>query len=258
MVNSLKVKSFRWLLYMYLGIFVTMDLISMVEAYFLTYIVEAPEILSYILGILLLFEVLTMPLATLITNRTSKVQVIIWGSIAWALACLANLFITPATPHGVLYAIAAAIGVAIAFPLSGSSACLETSPMWRALLRHPQRGQLFGVQQFTRKCASAVANGVTLGVIGLVGFINPIEEIRNGVAVLITQVQPDIVLGVIRSFMSFTAVLLLIPTVVVALLWQLTPERHARMIDYLDKKRAGLAVDKEIEAEMQHLRENVL
>ena len=259
MANTLKVKSFRWLLYMYLGIFVTMDLISMMEAYFLTYIVEAPEILSYILGILLLFEVLTVPLATAITNRTSKVQVIIWGSIAGAFACLANFFITPATPHAVLYVIAAATGVAIAFPIVGIISMFgDVTDVGELYYGTRNEGSFFGVQQLTRKCASAVANGVTLGVIGLAGFINPLEEIRNGAAVLITQVQPDIVLGVIRGFMSFTAVLLLIPTVVFALLWQLTPERHAQMIDYLDKKRAGLAVDSGIEAEMCHLRENVL
>lgn len=258
MVNTLKVKSFRRLLYMYLGIFVTMDLLAMMEAYFLTYIVKAPEILSYILGILLLFEVVTMPLATFITNKTSKVKVIIWGSTAWALLCLANLFITPATPHIVLYAISASIGVAIAFPIVGIISLFgDVTDVGELYYGTRNEGSFFGVQQFTRKCASAVANGVTLGVIGIAGFINPVEEIRNGVTVLITQVQPDIVLALIRGFMSFTGVLL-IPTVVFAILWQLTPERHARMIEYLDKKRAGLPVDQEIATEMQYLREKVL
>ena len=119
---------------------------------------------------------------------------IIWGSTAQALLCLASLFITR-HPHIVLYA--SPLRSVCIFPIVGIISLFRTRPNVANSITAPTTGNFFEVQQFTGKCASAVANGCT-GRDRVAGFINPVEEIRNGVTVLITRVQPDIVLALSR------------------------------------------------------------
>ena len=104
-----------------------------------------------------------------------------------------------------------------------------------------------------RKCAAALANWIALMILGLVGFVSPIEENIDGVAVLINQPQSDAVLFAIKGILSFSSILLLAPATVIALRWLLTKEKHAALIGFLDRKRAGMEIDEEMEEEIREI-----
>ena len=111
-------------------------------------------------------------------------------------------------------------------------------------------GSIYGVQQFIRKCLAAVANGGVLLLLGLSGFINPIEEIVDGVRTLVQQPQTPAVLFTIQAIIGFVSIVFLIPSTIIAFCWKLTKERHHKLISYLDRKRAGIEVSDEEKKEI--------
>ncbi|MDO4572466.1 MAG: MFS transporter [Clostridia bacterium] len=248
MLQTFRVRSFRKLIYVYLGIFVTMDLVSMIMAYFMTYIIGRPDELTFVLGALLICEVVMIPLATLCTNRFGKLKAVVWGCAGWAAVCLGMLALNSAQPGWCVYALACAAGMVMAFPLVGIISLFgDVTDVGELYFSRRMEGAFFGMQQLTRKCASAVANGVTLALLGLAGYVTPPEGLAS-----VAQAPP--VLLCIRLIMSLTAPVLLIPSIIVACTWKLTPERHARLIQYLDKKRAGAPVSAGEEAEAEALK----
>lgn len=251
MLKTLRVRSFRRLNYIYLGIFVTLDLIAMIMAYFMTYVMQRPDELSLVLGLLLLCEIIGIPFATMAANKTSKIRVIIIGSVGWIVGTLLTLFMGPSSPAPLMYILSGSIGFVMSFSLVGIISIFgDVTDVGELYFGVRMEGAFSGVQQFIRKCASAIANGLALGLLSLAGFINPINEV--------TQAQPPAVLWTIRGITGLVATLLLVPTIIICLKWQLTPERQAKLIHYLDHKRAGLPITPEEQAEMDHLRDHVL
>ena len=62
----------------------------------------------------------------------------------------------------------------------------------------------------------------------------------------------------IKCILGISSILLLAPAVVIALRWKLTKERHAKLIGYLDKKRAGLEIEPELQAEIAGVCEGLI
>lgn len=251
MWETLRVKSFRRLNYIYLGIFVTLDIIAMIMAYYMTYILQRPGELSFVLGALLLFQIIGIPFATMAANKVGKIRVIIIGSIGWIVGTLCTLFISAQSPPFLIYPLAAVIGFIMAFSLVGIISLFgDVTDVGELYFGKRMEGSFSGVQQFIRKCASALANGLALGLLSLAGYINPVNEIP--------QPQVPAVLWTIRGITGIFALVMLVPTILLCLNWQLTPERQTKLINYLDKKRSGLPIDAEEQEEMDNLRDNVL
>jgi len=114
-------------------------------------------------------------------------------------------------------------------------------------------GSFSGIQQFIRKCAAGLANWVALTLLGIVGFVSPLEIVENGVTTLITQQQTDTVLFTIKGILGVATFILLIPSTIVAVRWKLTKDKHSKLIGYLDRKRAGLEIDEAMEQEVQEI-----
>jgi Na+/melibiose symporter-like transporter len=77
-------------------------------------------------------------------------------------------------------------------------------------------------------------------LLGLSGFIKPVENLVDGATVLINQTQSEVVLFTIKGILGFSSVILLVPAIIIAVRWKLTKDRHAQLIGYLDRKRSGL------------------
>ena len=119
-------------------------------------------------------------------------------------------------------------------------------------------GSFYGIQQLIRKCCAAIANGLALFLLGIAGYITPVDIIDNGVTTPVAQAQSPIVLFTIRAILGIVPILLLLPSTLNALRWKLPKEKHARLIAYLDRKRAGLEIDKESEREVQDIIEPLI
>ncbi|MCL2808024.1 MAG: MFS transporter [Coriobacteriia bacterium] len=252
---SLRLKVFRRFVAMYLSIVVAMDVISMIFIYYMTYNLERPTFeVSFVLGTLLIVEVATVPLAAWFAKKTSKTRAIILGNTGWIACGLVSLFIGSASPALAIYVLAGTMGFFIAFSLIGFTALFgDITEVGEYHFGRRVEGSFTGVQQFIRKVAAALANWVALTLIGLSGFISPVEEIVDGAVTMVAQPQSEIVLLTIKGILGISPILLLVPAIIIALRWQLTKERHTVLISYLDRKRAGLEATAQEEAEIEEI-----
>lgn len=251
MFAALKVKVFRRFIVMYLCIVVAMDVISMIFAYYMTYNLGRPAELSFVLGTLLIAQVLTVPLASAFAKRTSKTNAVILGGSGWIICGIASMFIAQTSPGFAIYLLAAVLGFFMAFALIGYTSLFgDVTDVGEYYFKRRVEGSFAGIQQFIRKCAAALANWIALTLLGLSGFINPIEDMVDGAAVMVAQTQSPEVLFTIKAILGISCLVLLIPAIIIAARWKLSKSRHALLIDYLDRRRSGLEVSAAEEQEV--------
>lgn len=254
MFKTLRLRVFRRFLGLYLGIVITMDITSLIYAYFMTYNLGRTAELNYVLGVLLIAEVAFAPLATWFAEKTSKTKAIIFGNIGWCVCAVANMLITKESPGFVVYALAGILGGVISFSLIGYTALFgDVTEVGEYHFGVRAEGSFSGLQQFIRKCATGIANWFALTLLGLVGFIKPVELVENGVTMLINQPQTPVVLFTIKAILGIASIMLLIPSTIIALRWTLSKAKHAALIGYLDRKRAGLEIDSAMEQEISDI-----
>ena len=254
MFGSLRLKVFRRFIAMYLGIVVAMDITSMIFAYYMTYnLGRAPE-LSFVLGALLISEVAFVPLASKLAEKTSKTRAVALGNLGWCVCAAASMLITNTSPGFTIYVLAVVLGGFMSFSLIGFTALFgDVTEVGEYHFGYRAEGSFSGIQQFVRKCAAALANWIALMLLGLAGFINPVESVENGVTTIINQAQTPTVLFTIKAILGIASIVLLIPSTIIALRWALPKVKHAALIGYLDKKRAGLEIDPALEKEISEI-----
>jgi len=243
MFGSLRLRVFRQFITMYLCIVVAMDVISMIFAYYMTYNLGRASELSYVLGALLVAEVAMVPLASKFAEKSGKNRAIVLGNLGWIACAIGSMFISEHSPGFAIYALAAVLGGFISFSLIGFTALFgDVTEVGEYHFGYRAEGSFSGIQQLIRKIASALANWAALTLLGLVGFVKPLESVAGGVTTLVNQPQTPAVLLAIKCILGISSVVLLVPSTVIALRWALTKEKHAKLIGYLDRRRAGLEI----------------
>ena len=251
MFGTLRLKVFRRFIGMYLCIVVAMDITSMIFAYYMTYNLGRASELSFVLGALLIAEVAFVPLASKFAEKTSKTRAVVLGNIGWCICAAASLLITRDSPGFFIYLLAVVLGGFMSFSLIGFTALFgDVTEVGEYHFGYRAEGSFSGIQQFIRKCAAALANWVALMLLGLAGFINPLEIIENDVTTIINQPQTTTVLMTIKGILGIASIILLVPSTIIAIRWALSKEKHAALIGYLDRKRAGLEIDPALEQEI--------
>jgi Na+/melibiose symporter-like transporter len=254
MFQALRLRAFRQFVFMYLCIVITMDIISMIFAYYMTYNLGRAGELSFVLGTLLIAEVAAVPIASLFAKKASKAKAIIFGNAGWICCALSSMFITQSSPGFAIYLLAAVLGFFIAFSLIGFTAMFgDVTEVGEYHFGRRVEGSFTGIQQFIRKCAAALANWIALMLLGLSGFVNPIENEVDGITVIVNQPQSAAVLFTIKGLLAFSSVVLLLPAIITAARWKLTKDRHASLIGYLDRKRSGIESDPEEEENIREM-----
>jgi len=217
MFGPMKLRIFRRFMYIYLGIIIAMDVIAMIFAYYMTYSLERPGEISFVLGTLLVSQVACVPLAAWFARKTSKIIAIITGNIGWAVCAGISFLLSPESPGFYIYALASALGIVMSFSLVGYNALFgDVTEVGEYHLGYRAEGSFYGIQQFIRKCCAAVANWLALFLLGFAGFITPVEVVENGVSLLVTQPQTPIVLFTINGILGIVSVICLIPSTISA------------------------------------------
>jgi len=252
MFGTLRLRVFRRFIAMYLCIVVAMDVISMIFAYYMTYNLERAGELSYVLGALLVAEVAMVPLASKYAEKAGKNRAIVLGNLGWIACAIGSMFISKNSSGFAIYALAAVLGGFISFSLIGFTALFgDVTEVGEYHFGTRAEGSFSGIQQLIRKIASALANWAALTLLGLAGFVKPVESVVGGVTTLVTQPQSPGVLLTIKCILGISSILLLLPSMVIALRWALTKEKHAALIGYLDRKRAGIEIGEEEQKEIE-------
>ena len=181
-------------------------------------------------------------------------RAIVLGNLGWTACGIVSMLITQNSPGFAIYALAAVLGGFISFSLIGFTALFgDVTEVGEYHFGTRAEGSFSGIQQLIRKIAAALANWAALTLLGLSGFAKPVEKIVDGAASLVNQPQSPAVLLTIKCILGISSVVLLAPSTVIALRWGLTKEKHARLIGFLDRRRAGMEIGAQEQEEIEEM-----
>ncbi len=241
-----RVRSFRLFIPMYLGVFMTLDIVSMLFSYFMTYHIGRPDLLSIVLGLLVVCQLLFLPVVSACMKRLGKAPTFSIGCVLWVVFCLVTWLLQPGQPVVFVFLLAAGMGFSIAFPMVAVHAAFgDVTDAGELIIGRRAEGSFSGVQTFLRKCAAAGSNALALLLLDRCGYLKPLVELVDGASKNIPQAQPAAVLLAIRSLIAFAPLVLLAVSILAARRYPLSFGLHARLVAYLQLKRSGQPASEE-------------
>jgi oligogalacturonide transporter len=237
-VEPFRIKPFRHVLVMYLFAFVAVDALQAVLIYYMTYYIGRGGEANYILGTLMVVQLLALPLYSMISRKTSKRFSYMLGAGLWAIAMSLSLLIGPGQPSFVIYLFAGLVGLATSGVVVMIYAIFPDIPDIDELHSGERReGTYSGLFTFMRKLSSAIGLFIISNLIQVAGYQPPTESIVNGVATVVEHAQSDQFILYLRLIFFVVPVVFLVFCLIGARLYRLTPELHDRLRVYLGKRR---------------------
>lgn len=250
-VDPFKNRTFVYTLAIYLFAIVAMDAVSTIVVYFVKYYLLRSGEVSFIVGTLLVAQVVSLPFFLALSKRTSKVYGYILGLAIWVVAMLFSFLLSPAVADFWVYVFAVVVGLGTGGMVVMIYAIFPDIPDVDELVSGERREAIYSaLVAFTRKFSSVLAIFAVANVIGWAGYIAPLQQTINGATKLIEQPQSDIFQLVLRLIFVLLPIVLLLFALFFALRFPLTPGLHRRLNALLTKRRAGEPVD---EAEKREL-----
>ncbi len=240
---------FRFATGIYMLNWITFDLVALMLPFFLLYWVSQGDLTasvsvfgdkivldSVVLGLLLITAVVALPLWMWLSHRFSKRSAYIIAMSFWAVVQMLILTVRPGQVSFILVlAVLAGMSVSSAHVLP--DAIFPDVLEWDELrTRRRREGIYYGMKNFVRKMAGALAIFFALQALGWFGYLSP----PRGAALF---QQSGSALTAIRIMTGPVGALLLCSAIVVAWFYPLTRERHARIRRLLARRR---------EIEVQH------
>lgn len=254
-VRPFGVRAFVFVLFMYLLAFTAMDTVSSIVIYFMKYYLGRGGEANYVSGTLLVAQVVSLPFYVALSRRTSKKTGYIVGALLTTLTMFCSFLITPDAPVWAVYVFAAMVGLGTGGIVVMIYAIFPDIPDIDELQSGERReGTYSALVTFMRKLSSAVAIFIVSNLIGAAGYVQPVEQVVDGVETLVEQPQSAAFLLTLRLIFVIAPVVLIGVALVFASKYPLSPEVHARLNRILAKRRAGEAESDAEQAEAVSLR----
>lgn len=245
-VAPFTVRSFLNVLFMYLFAFVAMDMVNSIVLYYMTYYIGRGGLSNYVLGVLLVFNVASLPLFGWISRKTSKRIGYIIAAAIWIITLFFSFLFKPGMPVIPIYIFAAVLGVGIGGVIFMVYATFPDMPDIDELHSGMRREGIYsGLFTFMRKLSSAIGIFLIGQALSLAGYKAPVEETVNGVTTMVQQQQTGEFILVLRVIFVAAPLIFLTFAVFNAVRYPLTPAIHGDLRDLLMKKRAGGALSAE-------------
>jgi Na+/melibiose symporter-like transporter len=243
-IAPLKLRSFRYLIGIYLGAFLVLDLMSSLIAYYMTYVLRRPTDTQVVLGILIVCQILSMPIVTRLSKALGKNRTAILCACVWIASVTFIAFSPAGWPAYVIYIQAAITG----FGVCGSlvmpwTMYADATDVGYLAFGKDVAGSFGGIMSFIRQLASAFALFAVGLVLQLAGYVRPVESIADGVRSLANQVQPPQALAAIRALLCLAPLLLLGLVIILAARNPLNRASHALVRRHLDFLQGRTAAD---------------
>lgn len=239
-IEPFKNRTFVYTLAMYLFAFVAIDTVSTIVAYFVKYYLQRSGEVSFVNGTLLIAQVISLPFYVALSKRTSKSKGYILGLTIWVAAMFFSFLLSPASSAFWVYAFAAIVGLGTGGIVVMIYAIFPDIPDVDELASGERREGIYAaLVTFIRKFSSALAIFAVSNVIGLAGYVPPVQETVEGATRLIDQPQTDNFLLVLRLLFMLLPVLLLVFALYFATRFPLSPALHKRLNQYLVSVRNG-------------------
>jgi len=239
-IEPFKNRTFVYTLAMYLFAFVAIDTVSTIVAYFVKYYLQRSGEVSYVNGTLLIAQVVSLPFYVTLSKRTSKSKGYILGLAIWVVAMVFSFLLSPTASPFWVYVFASVVGLGTGGIVVMIYAIFPDIPDVDELASGERREGIYSaLVTFIRKFSSALAIFAVSNVIGMAGYVPPIQQTIDGATKLIEQPQTDTFLLVLRLIFMLLPIFLLVFALYFASRFPLTPALHNRLNQYLAAVRKG-------------------
>lgn len=253
-IEPFRVRTFVFVLMMYLLAFVAIDTVSSIVVYFMKYYLMRGDEASYVNGTLLVFQVISLPFYLALSKRTSKRTGYAIGALIWGLAMLFSFLIGPQNPSFVVYVFAAIVGLGTGGIVVMVYAMFPDIPDIDELKTGERREGIYAaLVTLIRKMSSALAIFAVSNAIAAAGYVKPVEKVLDGATQLLEQPQSDQFIWVLRLVFALVPVAFLAISLIFARKYPLTAAVHKRLNRVLAVRRAGEPETAEIQKEAQDL-----
>ena len=233
---------FRFATGLYMLNWMTVDMVSLMLPYFLTYWIAQGNLTaemsifgsnisqdSVILGLMFITAIAALPVWNWLSKKTSKRKAYIFGMLFWMVVQTLIIIVKPGQTLFILVlTILAGISISTAHVLP--DAIFPDVIEWEELrTRNRHEGVYYGTKNFSRKLSGAVTIFVVLQLLGWFGYQSP----PQGVTVF---QQSDVTITVIRLLTGPFGALLLFSSIIIAWFYPLTREKHARIRSLLSRR----------------------
>ncbi|MBN1573046.1 MAG: MFS transporter [Deltaproteobacteria bacterium] len=247
--------TFLNVLLMYLFSFVAIDAVMSIVIYFMKYYMMRLGETDYVLGTILVLQVLVIPIYSWVSKKTSKKTSFIISALIWLVVMGFSYFITPELPKEAIYVFGGLVGLGTGGIVIMIYSIFTDVPDVDELYTGERREGIYsGLFMFARKMSSAVGIFLISQIIDRTGYIKPVEGIVDGKEVLIEQAQTPEFIMVLKLIFALIPVLFLALSAYNAFRYKLTPSLHARIKEHLNKRREGDEMSGEMQEEELELK----
>jgi oligogalacturonide transporter len=258
-LDPFQVRTFVFVLFMYLLAFTAMDAVSSIVIYFMKYYLGRGGEANFVSGTLLVAQVVSLPLYVNLSRRWSKRAGYMVGALVWIFTMLFSFFITPEAPGWAVYVFAAMVGLGTGGIVVMIYAIFPDIPDVDELRSGERReGTYAAIITFTRKLSSALALFFISNALALSGYRAPLQETIGGVVQLVEQQQTAEFLLVLRLIFALTPIVLVGLALVAAFRYPLNADRHQRLNAVLSARRAGTPLTPALQAETNALSKDLI
>lgn len=207
------------------------DFLTTLFIYYLTVCLNRANEFSMVLGTLLIAQLISMPIHTKISQKNTKTSPLKFGFSVWILALIASLFLSPASPTFLIYAVSGICGLGTsAAVLVPWSILPEVADVDEMITSKRREGIYSGMATFLRK----MANGLAIGLIGLllqwIGYVKPQEV--GGVAT-----QSAFTTYGIKCLFGIVPILFILLAIHFAKKYCITEEKYAVLMKEIDRRK---------------------
>jgi len=250
-----KIRTFVFILMMYLFAFVAFDAVSSIVVYFLKNYLGRPDEISFVIGALTIAQVVTLPIFVWISRRTSKPRAFMIAAALFSLTMGFSLLITPGAPDFAVYVFAAIAGLGTGGVYITIYAMIPDIPDVDELISGERREGIYAAMiTFARKLSSAFAVFAVAQLLSMAGYLPPVMETVDGFSTLVEQTQTDDFILAIRVMFFLIPVVFVMVSVIFAWKYPLDHSTHTRLNKLLTTRRLGVSETPEDQVEVEALK----
>ncbi len=254
-----EVKAFRKLVMIYLFAYLTLDIVSTIIQYYMSYMVNRKEETDFVIGTLLIVQIILIPVIVMLSNKYGKATIYKYSIFIWIAGTIMLAFFQASWPSWAIYVIAAIVG-------AGVGGCVvlpwamfgDVTDVGELRFGYRTAGAFAGVMVFMRKASAAFGIFIVGAVLQASGYIKPIKEMVGGKLTEILQVQPDSVILALQGIILISPIVLLIPAFYAAHTYPLDKPTHDKLRSYLEFKRGERDDNNLSDTELEQLKSTLI
>ena len=253
-IAPFKIRTFVFILVMYLFALVAFDSVSSIVIYYLKNFLGRPDEISFVIGALTIAQVVTLPIFVWISRRTSKPRAFVIAAALFIVTMGFSLVITPNSPDFAVYVFAAVAGLGTGGVYITIYAMIPDIPDVDELISGERREGVYAAMiTFARKLSSAFAIFAVAQLLSVAGYKAPMMETVGGISNLVEQTQTDGFILALRTMFFLIPVVFVFIAIFFARKYPLDQKTHTRLNTLLTARRSEAPEDQTEAEELKKL-----